>query len=266
MFILKCIRITLLVLILWNVPTFLLHYISPSLASLCSYLTSALFIAYFVLAPKNVTLTYPFIILGLLYFTISSLNYHFVDVDNFFIKEFLRLMIVVTFGASIVGQTNTKELYIIILLGTISIIINALVFPEMSINIGRAAGFYLNANTAGAICIIGYGFSYGIKEKNLSIIGQMVFTLAGILTFSRTFIVIWLFLNLIAIYRSKKNMLAPIIGIIALIFIFTFADELTLNKHRFLLFKVLLKVETTKVPKLSRKEVGMKLGPNITIL
>tara|TARA_R110002051_G_scaffold325852_2_gene432214 strand:- start:2162 stop:3208 length:1047 start_codon:yes stop_codon:yes gene_type:complete len=210
------------------------------MASLSSYLTSALFLGYFVLAPKSIKPAYPFILLGLLYFSIASFNYSYLDVDNFFIKEFLRLMIVVTFGAALVGQTNIKELYVVILLGAISIFINALIFPQMSVNIGRAAGFYLNANTAGALCIIGYGLSYGIKEKSLRIIGQIVFTFAGILTFSRTFIIIWLFLNLIAIYRSKKNMLAPIIGIIALILIFTFADELTLDKQRFTAFQSFL--------------------------
>jgi O-antigen ligase len=192
------------------------------------------------LAPKNTKPVYPFILLGLLYFSIASFNYNFLDVDNFFIKEFFRLLIVVTFGAAIVGQTNIRELYIVILIGTISIFINALIFPEMSINIGRAAGFYLNANMAGALCVIGYGFSYGIKEKTLRIIGQMVFTLGGVLTFSRTFIVIWLFLNLIAIYRSKKNMLAPVIGVIALLLVFTFAEELTLDKQRFSAFQSFL--------------------------
>lgn len=240
MFILNYTKYILLILILWNIPGFLYYYFSPSLSSLASYFTSAMFLVYFILAPKTEKPAYPFILLGLLYFCFSSINYHYVDVDNYFIKEFLRLMIVVSFSASVVGQTTTKEIYIILLIGVTSIFINALFFPQMSENIGRAAGFYLNANMAGATCILGYGFSYGIKEKTLRVIGQMVFTLGGILTFSRTFIVIWLFLNLIAIYRSKKNMLAPVIGVVALLLIFTFAEELTLDKQRFSAFQSLL--------------------------
>lgn len=246
MFLLKCIRVLLLILILWNIPAFLLQYYSPVLASVISYLTSGLFILYYVLAPKTDRPAYPFIILALIYFIIASINYPFIDVDNFFIKEFLRVMIVVVFSASVVGQTNNKELYIILLLGAISIFINAIVFPQMSIVVGRPAGFYINANTAGATCILGYGLSYGIKEKYLRIIGQMAFTFAGILTFSRTFIIIWIFLNLIAIYRSRKNMTAPIVGIIAFVLLFTFADELTLDKDRFSAFENLVEQKDRK--------------------
>lgn len=146
-------------------------------------------------------------------------------------------MIVVAFGASVVGQTGNKELYFILFFGAISIFINAIFFPELSIVVGRAAGFYINANAAGATCILGYGLSYSIKEKHLKVIGQTVFTFAGILTFSRTFIIIWLFLNIIAVYRDRRNMIAPIIGVLAFTLLFIFADELTLDKKRFSAFE-----------------------------
>ncbi|WP_247041550.1 O-antigen ligase family protein [Allomuricauda sp. F6463D] len=130
-------------------------------------------------------------------------------------------------------RTNFKEIYTILALGSLSIIVNAFFYPEASLVMGRAAGFYLNANAAGAICVLGYGISYSISNKQMRLIGQLLFTFAGIITFSRTFIVIWTIITIFSIIRNKKNILVPIIGVFAFALLFSFAEELTLSKERF---------------------------------
>jgi O-antigen ligase len=147
-------------------------------------------------------------------------------------------MIVVVCGAAVLYRTSDKELYYILLFGAGSIIINAVFLPTMQAanfgeNYGRFSGFYLNPNLAGGICILGFSLSYAIKNTKWKLFGQIICTLAGIFTFSRTFIVIWLIINLISIYNNKKNAIAPVIGVLALVFVFAFSGRLTLNKERF---------------------------------
>ncbi|PCJ92308.1 MAG: hypothetical protein COA50_15910 [Flavobacteriaceae bacterium] len=236
--ILTLIRYSILFLILWYLPSFLLAYVSSGLGSLSSYATSLLLIAYFFLSKERRKPLLVFVALGLSYFLISAINYTEIDVNNYFIKEFIRFMIVVICGAAVLYQTRDKEIFYILLIGASSIIINAVFLPSMQLAIfgesyGRFSGFYLNPNLAGSICLLGYSLSHAIKNIKWKIIGQIVFTLAGLLTLSRTFIAIWLLLTIISIYYNRKNIIAPIIGALLLILIFTFSGKLTLNAERF---------------------------------
>lgn len=215
----------------------MLAYFGASLGSLSSYLTSLSIIGFYVLVKDWHKPLWPFIILGLLYFLISSINYTYLDIDNAFIKQFFRFMIVVVFGAELAQRTTTKDFYFILLLGGISVIINALIFPLANANFtptyGRYSGFYLNPNLAGSICLFGYAISLSISKRYWKLMGAFIFTLAGILTFSRTFIVVWLIINFLTILQSKKNIFIPAIGVIVLVIVLTFSQNLTLNKERF---------------------------------
>ncbi|CAN0573482.1 unnamed protein product, partial [Ectocarpus sp. 12 AP-2014] len=99
--------------------------------------------------------------------------------------------------------------------------------------VGRFSGFFLNPNTAGIVCLLGMAISFTLKSPYWRILGQLTFTLAGILTLSRTFIVIWIFINLLAIYKDRKNLLVPMVGAMALIVMITFTDRKLFAADRF---------------------------------
>lgn len=222
----KIIRIALLLLILWNLPSMALFAIGPGLGSLLSYSTIALLAIYYLFETKTKP-NWWIIIIALLYFTISSLQYY--GPPLIFIFETVKYFILVIGGYELVKRVGKEELFFFILLGSLSIGIEAIFFPS---NFGRYSGFYLNPNEAGFICISGYSLVYSLKNK-LKILGQFVFTLIGLLTFSRTFILIWLVLNLISLKISLKNI--RILGIGILIFsALIFIDEaIGLNNPRF---------------------------------
>jgi O-antigen ligase len=117
---------------------------------------------------------------------------------------------------------------------------------------GRYSGFYLNANVAGFICIYGYSLIFGLKNKTLILLGQFVFTLMGLLTFSRTFIVIWLLVNVISLKISIKNV--KIFGIGFLIFTsLLFIDQVVgLNNPRFEQLKKIANNENVSSQEINR--------------
>ena len=230
-------KIFLLCMILWNIPSYTLAYWNPLLASILSYASTLLMMFYFfTIRPKH-RLLLPFIILGILYFTFSSFNLSN-ESETEFLKSFLRFMILVVCAVEILQRTTKEELFYILLIGALSVIINGVLFPNVTPNenptYGRFSGFYLNPNYAAYPCLFGLVLSYYVKANfKIKVAAQLLFTLAGILTFSRTFIVIWLILNAIAVYRSRRNLITPIVGALVLILIFTFSDRLTLNTERF---------------------------------
>lgn len=223
----KILRIFVLVFILWNLPAIATFAMSPGLGSLLSYITIGLISLYYFFETKTKP-NWWIIIIALLYFTISSFQYYGPPID--FIPETIRYFIFVIGGYELIKHVEKKELFFFLLLGSFSIAIEAFFFPS---NFGRYSGFYLNPNEAGFVCIYGYALVYSLKNMNLKLLGQFVFTLMGLLTFSRTFIVIWLFLNIISLKISIKNIRILGIGFLlfsALIFI---DQSVGLNNPRF---------------------------------
>lgn len=256
----RILKLIILVLFLWNIPGYLLAYFNPALGSLSSYASSGLLLLFFFLVKDKHKLLIPFILLGILYFSICSIHYEGHQVSEF-IKEFIKFLIVVVCAGEIFYRTSKKEIYLILLIGGLSIIINAVVFPLANANFyptyGRYSGFYLNPNFAGSICSVGYALSYAINHKWQRIAGQLIFTLAGIFTFSRTFILIWLVITLVAIYRDKKNLKAPVVGALVLILVFVFSSKLSLNTERFNALKSIFgsdRVQTKVIEKDTRTE------------
>ncbi|MBC2840332.1 O-antigen ligase [Robiginitalea sp. SC105] len=232
----QILKYAILFLLLCNIPSYSLAYFGSGLGSLTSYLSTLLLLAYFILAKEKHRPLLPFILLGLTYFILSGLNFQLVDPKNYFLKEFLRFMVLVICGTEVFYRSGTRDIYLILLLGALSIVLNAIFFPYANANFnasyGRFSGFYLNPNTAGVICLIGYALSYRFAGY-WKYLGILIFTLAGILTFSRTFIVIWLLITAFSIIKNKRNVILPGIGVLLILLVISFSDKLVLNTERF---------------------------------
>lgn len=242
----RIIRILLLALILWNLPSIALFTIGPTMGSLLSYLTMGLLLVYYFIEKKT-TPNWWIIILALFYFIISSFQYY--GETMYFVKETLKFFVFVFGGYKLVKTVKNDELFYFILIGSISIAIDAIYFPT---KFGRYAGVYLNPNEAGFMCIYGYALVFSLKNTSLKLLGQFVFTLMGLLTFSRTFIVIWIILNIISLKISIKNL--KIVGIGVLIFSsLLFIDSAVgLNNPRFEQLKNILNNENISTKEISK--------------
>lgn len=231
----EIIKYLVLFLVLCNIPGFLLLYFGPAFGSAASYLTSLSLLLYFVISKEKRRPPVVFIVFTVLYFIISGLNYSGDQI--YYIKEFIRFSIVLVGVTAVMYKSNYADIFYVLLLAGLSVIINALVFPEANqlfgLVKGRFSGFLLNPNTAGIVCLLGMALSYSIKNSFWKYSGQIIFTFAGLLTLSRTFIVIWVLLNLIAIINNRKNLIVPIIGVLSLIIVLTFVDDSIFASDRF---------------------------------
>lgn len=223
----RFLRYIILALILWNLPSVALTSMGETLGSLLSYTSIMLLAIYYFLEEKTAP-NWWIIILTLLYFSISSFQYY--GETKILINEVVKLLVFIVAGYEIVKRVSIKELYFFILLGSLSILFEIIIYP---IKQGRYSGFYLNPNTAGFICIYGYALTYGLKRLPLKLIGQFTFTLMGILTFSRTFIVIWLLLNIISLKISIKNIRIFGLGILIFGSLLIMDTLIGLNNPRF---------------------------------
>lgn len=231
----QVLRYIILFSVLCNIPGYLYVFTNTTLSSIISILTSLLLIIYFFISKPWQKPIIPFILFTILYFTLGALNYY--DGEAELIKEFIRFSILVICITEVMYRSTYKDLFYILLVGAISVIINAFIFPYTNalygLVKGRYGGFFLNPNTAGIVCLLGIALSYSLKNVRLRTIGQLTFTLAGFLTLSRTFIVVWLIINFLAILNNKKNLFVPIIGIIALTVMVTFTDSKIFAADRF---------------------------------
>ncbi len=216
-------------MLLWGIPSFFSY--DQSIGSMLSYLTYGLLLVYYLLSAKR-KLLIPFLILGISYFLISG--YTFVnDVEDFTYK-LIKYIILIISGAELARNTTKKEFFILAILGSLSILVHAVAFPN---GYGRYSGFYLNPNGAGFICIIGYCLSYVIDNKKLRLFGQFVLTFAGIITFSRTFISLWLVISVISVIADRRNSLTFGLGAGAIIIVLSLASLLKFNAVRFSAFE-----------------------------
>lgn len=192
------------------------------------------------------------IVTGLSYYLISALQYY----GEFkpFLTLFLKYLIVVICGYELIKETSKKEMYVFLIIGALSILMHTLFFTS---DYGRYSGFYINPNVGGFICITGYGLSYGMENKKIKFIGQFIFTLMGLLTFSRTFIVLWLLLNLLSIFINIKNIKIFALGALILGTLFMIDEFVGLNNPRFQQLKAIVtneKVDSDEINQNSRTE------------
>lgn len=237
----KLIKLITLSFILLNLPSVVLIGFGESLGSLFSYITILLLVIFYFLEKKT-SPNWWMLAIALSYFLISGLQYY--GTTKYFIMDFVKYLILIICGYELTKRVNNIELFFYLLIGALSVGAEAIF---MTSKFGRYSGFYFNANVAGFICIYGYALTYSLKSNTLKLLGQFVFTLMGLLTFSRTFIVIWVLLNIISLKISLKNI--RILGIGVLIFsTLLFIDEVVgLNNPRFEQLKNIINNENVSV-------------------
>jgi hypothetical protein len=229
----KYLKIIILTLLFGNFPSFSLMYIDSTTGTVLSYGTFLLIIIYFLIKKEKPII--PLVILGLSYFLISIL----IDSQNSdgFIATFIKYLIFVTMGASVIKDVTKNELFYFLLFGALSIIYESIFVIDIG---GRYSGLYLNPNFAGCICILGYCFSFSISNKNFKIIGQILFSYAGFVTFSRTFLLLWVLVNILSLSISYKNSYKIILGIILISFFVSFGNKFDFNTKRLEAFTTIL--------------------------
>ena len=222
----KNLKLIILLLIFWNLPSFALAHISSMSGTFLSYGTFLLIIVYFFFNKKERPII-PFIVLGLLYFVISVL----VDTQNTenFIVTFIKYFIFIILVIKLLKDTTDKEIFIVLLLGSLSIIYESVFIIDIG---GRFSGFYLNPNFAGLICVLGYCLSLSIDNKMLRVFGQILFSIAGLVTFSRTFLLLWVLINIISLLISYKNVYKTVIGIVLFSLFVSLGDNFDFNSRR----------------------------------
>jgi O-antigen ligase len=223
----KILKYVILALILLNLPSKALFTIGATIGSLLSYATILLLALYYFLSNKTAP-NWRMIILSLAYFLIGAFQY--AGSSTVFIMEIIKYFIFIICAYELIKTVTNVELFYFILIGSLSIGYDAMFVPT---EFGRYSGFYLGPNVAGFMCIYGYSLVYSLKNTSLKLIGQFIFTLMGLLTFSRTFIVIWLFLNIVSLKISIKNIRIFGIGILIFSTLIVIDEVVGLNNPRF---------------------------------
>jgi len=248
----KVLKYTILGLILLNIPTIVNEQISSVLSNLLSYFSFMLLVLYYILnkrTEKNVWM----ILIGTTFFLISSVSgQNYLPPTNVFLIYIIKFFIYIICGYELIKTITRNELYIFLLIGALTILLQILFFINPLVDYGRYSGFYLNPNNASFICLFGYGLTFAIDNKRLRLIGQIVFTLMGLLTFSRTFVVIWLLINLISVKINFKNIKVFVYGF-ALLTVFIISSEFLPYKNvRLQQLSSIMSGESVKVSELNQ--------------
>jgi len=211
-------RILFLFLILCNFPSYALSFISPLAGKILSYSTFLILIVHSFLV-RNIPIK-DYLIFGFFYFFVSLI----VDSRSFEISSSLIVKYFIFFFCikSVLLTIKYIEIFWILVLGCISIYIEVLLSGDL---VGRFSGLYLNPNAAGFAVLIGFIFSLGLVNLRLKYFGQIIFTVAGFLTFSRTFVVLWILVNVITLFYNIKNGINLLLaGLLFISFILFFQD------------------------------------------
>ena len=223
----KILRFIVITFSIWYLPTFILQVSGETAGSYTSYLMFIMILGYYFLAPK-VEPNFSLIFLGISYFIISGLGYS--GEFDFFAFKFLKFLIFILGMSELVTRCKPNYLFYFLLIGAISIIINAVFFAHIY---GRYSGFYLNPNLAALVALIGFCFCFKVSNRALRMVGFIIFIFAGFLTFSRYFILMWICLSIISVFINRKNAEVLGIGIGSGIIILAVASFLQLNTERF---------------------------------
>ena len=232
-------------LVILNLPSIALVNYGGTVGGLLSYSTIGLLALYYFFEKKTTPNWWLFII-SLLFFVISSLRYE--GPALVFIFDAIKYFIYLIAAYELAKHISTAEFNLFLLIGALTVPLEAILYTS---DFGRYAGFYINANVAGFICITGYASTYGLKNVSMKLLGQFLFTLAGLLTFSRTFIVIWLLINLISLKISIKNIRIFGLGFLIIATLFFIDEVVGLNNPRFQQLKAATNNESVSSEELS---------------
>jgi len=234
----KIISFVVLFLVLLNIPSIVLKTQTIEISSPISYFT---FFLLGVLIVTNKTKR-PKQILFLA--GISSLYYFIGAFQNevsfkILLLEYIKFLLHL-FGLSISLQyINQKTIILILLAGAITILLDSIYFRFNDFQgigyvseYGRYSGFYLNPNTAGVICMIGYILT--IAKKDWWKILSIVFTFLGFLTLSRAFMISWFLITSIYFIYNRKDIIKPLLFLVSAFFaLIIFSEKLNLDSDRF---------------------------------
>lgn len=232
-------KYTVLALFTLNLPTAGLNIFGGAVGAILSSASFGLLIVYYLFFLKgkpNIGLLY----CGVLYFTFAG--FQILGDDTKFITNLAKFLIVVIFGNSFFKEISKKEMTVMFVIGAITIVMNALVFAS---DRGRSGGFYLNPNAAGFVVLFAYAFTFGLKAGKRKSFLMLLFTIAGFLTFSRTFIIMWVCINLISLLFNRKNIRILVIGVGLFLAMLIVGEALNLGGVRFEKYKGVLNNETT---------------------
>ncbi|MEZ4802628.1 MAG: O-antigen ligase family protein [Gelidibacter sp.] len=229
----KLFRYLLLILLVCNVPSIVQLGYGDLAGSLLSYATFGLLMIFYFLSKKH-ALAWPFVIFAIIYFSIAGLVNVF-DEQLYFI-DFIKYLIIIVCGGELARSLSAKEMYVAFVIGSASILIHSAFFPD---DYGRYSGFYLNANAAGFACLLGVALSYSIKKELWKNLGLAFCTFCGILTFSRTFFLLWFLLVVISIFQNKKNFKIFGLGVGVILLFLSLAAILQVNDTRFSIFEAM---------------------------
>ena len=223
----RILKYVILSLILLNLSSFFFFNVSQVVSSLMSYGTYVLLMAYFVLR-KGGKPNLWVLITGISFFMIAGLNFHSGKESEYY-GSLIKFVITIVFGGALVKDITVKEMYTFLFIGALSPIVHAVAYPD---NYGRYSGFYINANTAGFIAAIAFTLTFQIKKVLFRNLGQILITIGGLVTFSRTFILMWLLTNLISLKISIKNIKIIGVGFGLLVLLVIFGELFSLNTVR----------------------------------
>lgn len=235
----KTIRILILFLIFLNIPTFISTLFDNNSGGVFSNLLFFLIIVYWIWN-SNKNFNFSFVLLGVLYFFLAG----FGNYNIFFFPTAIKYFIFVSIGYPLIRDTTYVELFYFFLLGALTLFVEVFLF-QISLS-GRYSGVFLNPNAAGFILIFGYILSLLINCKIVKVLGQLVFVSAGFLTFSRTFLIILIFVNIISVFVNYRNLYQLVIGIFLFSVVLSQSDIIQLDKNRVSSFSSLLNGEFSK--------------------
>ncbi|WP_396638151.1 O-antigen ligase family protein [Maribacter sp. R77961] len=222
----------ILSLFLLNLPGFLFVKLNPSVSSFASIASYILLIIYYISAKDKGRPNMWMFFLVILYYSVSTLSgQEFTPEPYFYLIDIFKLLVVVICGQQLIMNTTLKELNYYLIIGALTVLAHIFLFFDPIKDSGRFYGFYLNPNSAGFICLIGYSFTFALKNKP-RLINQIIFTAMGLLTFSRTFLLIWVLINIISLKVSFKNIKFFVYGFIIISILISFSDLLPFQNVR----------------------------------
>lgn len=230
----KYLKLIILLLVFCNLPSYFLIKTNAVIGQILSYSTFLLLIVYYYFSEHKKAIT-PFIVFGLLFFLISIMVNS--QNDEGYLVTLTKYFIFIIMGVSVVTDTTKDDIFLVLLFGCLSIIFESIFIEGIG---GRYRGFYINPNAAGYACILGYSLSFSINNKTLKIIGQILFSIAGFVTFSRTFLLIWILVNLLSLLINYKNVYKILIGVVLFGLFLSFGEKLDLSTKRIHAFSGIL--------------------------
>ncbi|TCC92710.1 hypothetical protein FBD94_23525 [Pedobacter hiemivivus] len=194
-------------------------HINPAVGSILSYSTFLLIIIYYLSTDHHKPVI-PFIVFGLLFSLICLIvSSHFFEM---LLVTFMKYFVFIIMVSNLVRDVKNTDIYCLLLIGSLSIIYEAI----FVVGIGMGStGFYLNANFAAYACLLGYIFGLSIENQKLKIAGQILFSIAGLVTFSRTFLLIWLLINLLSVFVHYKNIYKVAMCVALFVVFLVFGDK-----------------------------------------